>query len=92
MNTLSTLLARFEIQDPLIDATGLSGMFYVNLQWSPDIARSPKPGIVPAGVTEPTGPSLFTALEQQLGLKLESHKGPVEIIVIDSAEKIPTEN
>jgi uncharacterized protein (TIGR03435 family) len=78
-----TLLSRFEIQDPIVDATGLAGMFYVNLEWVHVDPRRP---------TDAPGPSLYIALEQQLGLKLESHKGPVEIIVIDSAEKIPTEN
>jgi len=88
MKTLLTLLARFEVQDPIVDATGLNGMFYVNLQWTPYNPRRQPPN---RGKDIP-GPSLSTALEEQLGLKLEAHKGPVEILVIDSAEKIPTEN
>jgi uncharacterized protein (TIGR03435 family) len=47
------------------------------LSWSPD------DGNTPGAVAEATGPSLFTALQDQLGLKLESKKAPVEIIVID---------
>jgi uncharacterized protein (TIGR03435 family) len=67
----------------VLDLTGLEGTFDVNLEWTPDGATADDP---------PPGPSIFTALQEQLGLKLESQVAPVEIIVIDHAEKIPTEN
>ncbi len=60
---------------PVMDRTGLTAGFEINLQWSPD--TSP----------EASGPSLFTAVQEQLGLKLESSKGPVELLVIDHAER-----
>lgn len=58
---------------PVIDRTGLSGTFEIDLRWSPDDS------------SDATGPSLFTAIQEQLGLRLESTKGPVEILVIDRA-------
>jgi uncharacterized protein (TIGR03435 family) len=78
MTTLSILLARFEIPDPIVDATGLTGMFYVNLEWAHDNPRRP---------TDSPGPSLYTALQEQLGLKLEPFKGPIPVLVIDHVEQ-----
>jgi uncharacterized protein (TIGR03435 family) len=66
---------------PVIDKTGLSGEFEFRLLFS----DPNRPAV------DPAGPSIFTALEEQLGLKLENSKGPVEVLVIDSVSK-PTEN
>lgn len=76
----------------IIDRTGLAGHFNFLLTWTPDptlgIARSDRDsGVAP----DMSGPSLFTALQEQLGLKLESTKGSVDVIVIDSVE-MPSEN
>jgi len=65
------------------DETGLSGEFEVKLVWTPD----DRP--VPEGQR---GASVFTAVQEQLGLKLVSRKGPMEVMVIDRAEKTPTNN
>ena len=67
----------------LIDKTGLTGRYDFDLHWTPDDtpADSPLAG----------GPSIFTAVQEQLGLKLESAKAPVEVLVIDSAQP-PTPN
>ena len=81
----------------VVDKTGLTGNYDFTLQWTPDesqgaMFRGPDTG--PQGSApsaDSSGPSLFTALQEQLGLKLESQKGPVEIYVIDHAEK-PSEN
>lgn len=76
----------------VIDKTGLTGKYDISLEWAPDEAQYG--GLPPeARPTAPdlNGPSIFTALQEQLGLKLESQKGPVEILVVDRAEK-PTEN
>lgn len=71
------------------DATGLSGVFDLMLEWTPD-TTPPAVGF-DAAVIDPNGPSIFTALREQLGLTLESTTGPMEVIVIDKAHK-PTEN
>lgn len=66
---------------PVIDETGLSGNFDFDLAWSADAVRG---DIAP---TDSDNPDLFTATQKQLGLKLDSHRGPVEVLVIDHAEK-----
>ncbi|MFZ0819125.1 MAG: TIGR03435 family protein [Candidatus Acidiferrales bacterium] len=78
---------------PVLDKTGLTAKYDISLQWtSDDRPGQAVPGASPDGMSaplpaDPSGPSIFTAIQEQLGLKLESGKGPVEIIVIDHAEK-----
>jgi bla regulator protein BlaR1 len=81
---LAMLLSR-----PVSDKTGLQGGFEYKLEWTPD--QSQTRGNDDPLPPDPDRPSIFVALQEQLGLKLESQKGPVEIIVIDRAEK-PSEN
>jgi uncharacterized protein (TIGR03435 family) len=59
---------------PVVDKTGLTGFYDFKLEWTPDDSDTP-------------GPSIFTAIQEQLGLKLEAQKGPVKVLVIESAEK-----
>jgi uncharacterized protein (TIGR03435 family) len=73
------------------DQTRLKGVFDFKLEWEPE-ASSTRPDGVPAPAGLPTGPSLFIAMQEQLGLKLEARKGPVEVLVIDRVESAPTEN
>ncbi len=72
---------------PVIDETGLTGTFDVHLRW----AREPEPSspgaAVPALSADPRAPSIFDAVEEQLGLKLEPGRGPVEYVVVDHVEK-----
>jgi uncharacterized protein (TIGR03435 family) len=71
----------------VIDKTGLTGLYDFTLTYTSDAdAGSPTSDADP-----PSGPTIFTALEEQLGLKLESTKGPAPVLVIDHIEK-PTEN
>jgi uncharacterized protein (TIGR03435 family) len=67
----------------VIDKTGLTRHYNFKLEWTPDETDSN--GVPP--YADRTGPSLFTALQEQLGLKLESQKAPVQILVIDRAER-----
>jgi uncharacterized protein (TIGR03435 family) len=73
----------------VLDRTGLTGFFDWDLEWAPAPGEPTQPAPDGAEGTQPAndGPSLFTALEEQLGLKLESTRGPVEVLVIDSVER-----
>ena len=76
-----------QLATPVIDATGLTGEYDYALSWIPA-----RPGTGPSEEVSDVGPDLFQAIQQQLGLKLEGAKGPVEVMVIDSASKTPVEN
>ena len=79
----------------VIDKTGLTGLYDVELKFAPSQPMQLPPGGLPPGVTlpeaDPNAPSIFTAVQEQLGLKLESSKAPLESIVVDHVEK-PTAN
>jgi uncharacterized protein (TIGR03435 family) len=78
---------------PVLDKTGLAGMFDFSLTWTPDESQFTSMGIhVTPPTDNPNAPlGLFTAIQEQLGLKLEPQKIPAEIIVIDHIER-PSEN
>ena len=76
-----TLSRLQELDRPVIDATGLKGIFNFTLDYSPGDAAP----------SDNTGPSIFTALTEQLGLKLEAGKGPVDVYVVDHVER-PSDN
>ncbi|MGP8247650.1 MAG: TIGR03435 family protein [Bryobacteraceae bacterium] len=101
-NILSGQLGR-----PVRDETGLKGKYDFTLDFAPEPGQGPMGGMMmpmpppgggtmsgggPASDSQEGGPPLITAVQEQLGLKLESKKGPVQILVIDHAEKAPTEN
>lgn len=70
----------------VVDRTGLTGLYEFDLEFTPD--QAPPPGALTgqAPPFDPNGPSVFTALQEQLGLKLDAQRGPVEMLVIDSVE------
>jgi uncharacterized protein (TIGR03435 family) len=93
------LLSRI-LDRPVQDKTGLAGMFDFHLEFTPDEAtplgaNTPPPSATdpgrPAPSGDPTGLSVFAAVEEQLGLKLVRDKGTTQVVVIDHAEK-PTAN
>jgi uncharacterized protein (TIGR03435 family) len=87
-DALSRLLSRV-----VLDQTGLKGTYDFTLKWTPSegqgaMAETPRDAAPPP---DASGPSIFTALRERLGLKLESQKGPVDTLVIDHVER-PSEN
>lgn len=75
---------------PVVDRTGLIAHYDFKLEWAPDPTSSDPRDSIPSA-PDPADPTLFTAIQDQLGLKLEAQKGPVEILVIDHAER-PSDN
>jgi uncharacterized protein (TIGR03435 family) len=97
MSRLAGGLARL-LGSPIADGTGLGGAYDIKLEWAPDEVRTASFGGTSNGVSADTGPadgsvsdasepSLRTALQEQLGLKLESKKVPVDVIVVDRVER-----
>ena len=82
---------RFGLDRPVIDKTGLTGFYSFNLTWSVEDAAASAPGATP-GASLDQGAALMAAFSEELGLKLEPRKGPVEFLVVDHAEKVPTAN
>ena len=89
---LANMLSGF-LHREVVDKTGLAGKYDFTLDWSPEENEmlAPPSGKQDVSASAPSGPSIFTALQEQLGLKLESTKGPVDTIVVDHVE-MPSEN
>ena len=79
IEVLASMLSR-PLGRPVIDRTGLKGNFDIQIRYAPN------------GTTDSSLPSVFRAVEEDLGLKLEAQKVPVEMLVIDHLERVPTEN
>jgi uncharacterized protein (TIGR03435 family) len=76
----------------VVDRTGLTGSWDFDLRWTPEaFANRETPAVVNGNTIDPQGPSLFTALTEQLGLKLDPQRGPVEVLVVERIAR-PTEN
>jgi len=76
-----------ELGRPVVDQTGLTGYYNFTLKWTPDEGLAPKG----ASPDDTAAPSIFTAVQEQLGLKLENGKAPIPVLVVDRLEQ-PSEN
>jgi uncharacterized protein (TIGR03435 family) len=94
MSRLATQILSQLTSRVVVDRTGLSGGYDIDLKWTPTPDQlppgPPPPGFEPPSI-DPTGPSLFTALQEQLGLKLENERGPVDVLVVERLQQ-PSEN
>jgi uncharacterized protein (TIGR03435 family) len=106
--TMAQLAANIagQISHPVVDKTGLTGKYDFALEFAPEPGSFPRPGGMPPagpgpggdggpqipGAADPTGLPLAGALQQQLGLKLQANKAPLDVIVVDRGNKTPTEN
>jgi len=93
MAQLTNAIGRF-VGRTVVDRSGLTGVYDLDLKWTPENLPQRAAGTPPDqpinfnGISiDPNGPSIFTAVQEQLGLKLESTKGPVDVLVIDHVEK-----
>jgi uncharacterized protein (TIGR03435 family) len=92
MDDFASLMQTSVLDRPVVDQTGLTGRFDFTLNWTPDETQFTAMGVkVPPPPENAEHPDLFTAVQQQLGLKMESTKAQVDVLVIDHVEK-PSDN
>jgi uncharacterized protein (TIGR03435 family) len=89
MGDFASLLQRALLDRPVVDKTGLAGRYDFDLDWAPDETQFG--GEVPVASADAPSPPFFVAIQQELGLKVEATRGPVEAMVVDGAEP-PTAN
>jgi uncharacterized protein (TIGR03435 family) len=75
------------VQRVVRDNTGLTGRYSMEMSWVPESMPTAAAGSSAVAAVDPNGTSIFTALQEQLGLKLEPARGPVDVVVIDSIER-----
>jgi uncharacterized protein (TIGR03435 family) len=71
----------------VLDRTGITGFFDFDVQFTPEQMTPPPPGVPPLPPVDPNGPALFTALQEQLGIRLNATRGPIEVLVIDAISR-----
>jgi uncharacterized protein (TIGR03435 family) len=89
-NSLAIILGR-----PVTDHTGIDGRFDIHLEFDPagvNLGKGASALTTDLDKSDGIQPSIFSALQQQLGLKLQSYRQPAEVLVIDRLERLPTEN
>jgi uncharacterized protein (TIGR03435 family) len=88
MDTLAMLLSR-QLRETVLDMTGVPGRYDVKLEWALEGLRTAE---TKEAEERAAGASIFTALQEQLGLKLEPRKDPLDVLVVDRAERVPVAN
>jgi uncharacterized protein (TIGR03435 family) len=105
MAQLADMLSN-QLGRPVVDETRLTAKYDIELDFAPEPGMGPRgpmgpmpmppgggpDGVAPAPPPSEGGPNLVTAIQEQLGLKLDSRKGPLDVLLIDHAERVPTEN
>jgi uncharacterized protein (TIGR03435 family) len=89
VSSLIQMLTQQHLGRTIIDGTGLTGIYDFALRWDPEEGMSPSTGgsIPGASPADASAPSIFSALQEQLGLKLEPRKSPAPVLVIDQIER-----
>jgi uncharacterized protein (TIGR03435 family) len=90
LSQLTAMLTN-QLRRPVLDKTGLTGKYDFNLDFTLDLSGIPLPPPPPDNGSEPE-PDLAAAVQQQLGLRLVASKATLDVLVIDKAEKVPTDN
>lgn len=85
MDDFVSILQRAILDRPVVDKTGLSGRYDFDLEWAPDETQFG--GEIPPASAEASAAPLFTAIQQQLGLRLEATRGPIEALVVDEVQR-----
>lgn len=85
MSDLTSLMQRAMLDRPVVDKTGLTGHYDFDLEWAPDETQFG--GEITTAPPDSQDPPLFTAIQQQLGLKLEATRGPIQAFIVDTAER-----
>ena len=91
MAELAWVMQRSALDRPVVDKTGLSGRFDFDLEWTPDETQFDGNAVRVPGAADSGKSDLFSALQQQLGLRLEATRGPISALAVDHAEK-PDDN
>jgi len=73
------------MREIVLNETGLDGVYKIDLQWTPETQA-------PAADAVESAPAIFTAVQEQLGLKLEGRKDEVDVLLIGHADRVPVEN
>jgi uncharacterized protein (TIGR03435 family) len=85
MGDFASMLQRAVLDRPVVDKTGLTGRYDFDLEWAPD--ESQFDGAIRPAATDENAAPLFTAIQQQLGLRLVATRGPVDALIVDRAER-----